>query len=388
MANTNTNVLPLILAQGILALRERAIMPRLVNRDHQTHAKEKGAVINIPRSSAIAARAVTPAVTFAANVDSAPTTVAVTLDQWYEAPFQMSDNDFLSVVAGFRPMQASEAIKSLGNNVDLFLAGRNAGVFNLAGTPGTTPFNASLNIAARADRKLSESLAPVEDRRAIINPAARENLILNTQVLQADQRGDAEGIIRGTIGTKLGFDWYMDQNITAVTYTPGTGWGSGNIASTVAGAVGDTTLNIINATASGQIKIGDIFTLTADTASRQYVVTVTTTISATVQRTITFYPALKSAVATGATLIVVSVAHTRNLAFHRDAWAFASRPLQQVMAVSNIFQGETDPVSGIALRLELSRQYKQDTYSFDILYGGNLVVPEYACIIAGEQETG
>jgi hypothetical protein len=67
----------------------------------------------------------------------------------------------------------------------------------------------------------------------------------------------------------------MDQNVT--TYTPGTGWASGFIASTVAGVIGQTTLNVINATASGQVKVGDIFTVVGDTSNagsaQQYVVT-------------------------------------------------------------------------------------------------------------------
>lgn len=381
MANTLTQVLPSLLAQGVLALRQNAVMPRLVNRSYESLAASEGNVVNIPIPSAIAQRAVTPSVTINSNVDSAPTAAVVTLDYWYEAPFQMSDNDYVSASSRLMPMQASEAVKALANGVDAYIMGKHTGIFGMSGTPGTTPFGGSLNMAANADMKLNRQLAPIDNRSAVINPQARENLILNTQVLQADQRGDAEGIIRGTIGTKLGFDWYMNQNISQ--YTPGTGWASGNIASTVGGAVGDTTLNIINATASGQIKIGDIFSLVADTSSHQYVVTVTNTISATVQVAITFYPGLKATVATGATLLVVSVPYAVNLAFHRDAFAWASRPLANASGAGNVFQAPTDPVSGLALRLELSRQYKQDTFSYDILGGGNLVRRELAVKIAG-----
>jgi hypothetical protein len=175
----------------------------------------------------------------------------------------------------------------------------------------------------------------------------------------------------------LGFDFYEDQNVTS--YTPGTGWVTGFIASTVSGAVGQTTLNVINATASGQVKIGDIFTV----GNGFYVVTVTTTVSATVQSVITFYPALATAVATGSAFTVLGTAYTANLAFHRDAWAFASRPLSGVFMAGNILQAPTDPISGIALRLELSRQYKQETLSYDILYGTNIVRKELGIKVLG-----
>ena len=201
MANTNTNVLPKLLAQGMLALRQNSIMPRLVNRSYENLAAQRGNVINVPIPSAITARSVTPGVTVATNLDTSPTAAAVTLDQWYEAPFQLSDNDYVSVMEGHIPMQATEAIKSLGNNIDSYILGKHLGIYNLAGAPGTTPFNASLNIAASARLLLNRSLAPIDNRRAVIDPLAETNLLLNTQVLQFDQRGDTGGIIAGSIGT-------------------------------------------------------------------------------------------------------------------------------------------------------------------------------------------
>lgn len=387
MSNTITNVLPKLLAQGLLALRQNAVMPQLVNRSYENLASQKGNVINIPIPSAIAARDVTPAVSFAANVDFNPTVAVVTLDTWKEAPFQLSDSDILNVMEGVVPMQASEAIKSLGNAVDQFLLGKHTGVYGLVGTPGTTPFNGSLNMAASAKKLLNIQLAPIDNRRAVIDPSAEANLLINSAVLNpyAPTSEATDGIIRGTIGTKLGFDWYMDQNVT--TYTPGTGWASGFIASTVAGAVGDSTLNLINATASGTIKIGDIFQITGDTSAggspQQYVVTAAATASSTVAVAIAFKPTLKATAATGATLIVVSVAYTVNLAFHRDAFAWASRPLSDVSVVANHSMSATDPVTGVALRIEVSRQYKQTTFSYDILGGGALIRPELAVKIAG-----
>ena len=383
MANTTTQTEPKLLAAGMLALRQNVVLPRLVNRSYESMAAQHGSVINIPIPSAIAARDVTPSITMNSNVDSVPSVAVVTLDFWKEAPFQMSDNDFMSADPSFVPMQASEAVKSLANAIDSYLSAKHTGIYGMAGTPGSSPFNASLNMASRAKMLLDRQLAPTDDRRAVIDPIAAENLVLNSAILNTESRGDSEGIIRGTIGTKLGFDWFMNQNLTR--YTPGTGWASGNIASTVSGSIGDTTLNIINATASGQIKVGDIFSFTADTSSHQYVVTVTMTISATVQTAITFTPALKTTVAVGATLIVVSAVYTVNLAFHRDAFAWASRPLQSGnSAVGNVYAAPTDPVSGVALRLELSRQYKQDTYSYDVLGGGNLIRAALAAKVAGQ----
>jgi hypothetical protein len=378
MANTVTNVLPKLLAQGVLALRENAVMSRLVNRDYANLASQKGAVINVPIPSAIAARDVTPANAMATNVDFAPTAAQVTLDFWKEAPFQMSDKDVEECMEGTIPMQASEAIKSLANAVDAYIIGKHTGIFGITGTAGTTPFNTSLNAAAAARTLLNKQLAPMTDRQGVIDADAEQNFLLNANILQADQRGDAGGIISGTIGTKLGVNWYMDQNITAAAYTPGTAWITG-WTSDGSGAVGASTLAVVF-TNSGSVKIGDIFTL----GTQGYVITAVATAVTAVTMNIAFYPPLKAAVATASVLTIGAgaTAYVPNIVMHRDAFAWASRPLSGIAGVGD-FQSVVDPVTGIALRLELSRQYKQTTFSYDILGGANLVRRELAVKIKG-----
>ncbi len=379
MANGITEVMPKILADGVNALREMAVMAQLVNRDYQTTAQKLGNVVNIPISAAKTARAVTPAVTFAANVDSTPTVAQVTLDQWYESPINWSDSDSVNADPMFLTMQASEAIRALANNVDVYIAAKHTGLFGYVGAAGTTPFNASLTVAAQAQKQLHVQLAPPDQRRAVIDPSAELNLKLNSQILQFDQNGSRQAIIEGTIGRTLGFDWYMDQNIT--TFTPGTGWVTGFTISTTTGVAAALTLHVLNATAAGTIKVGDLFTLGSD--SKQYRVTANTTVSASVGVDISIYPGLSAAASLGTTLAVVGTAYTVNQAFHKDCYAFASRPLSSVFQSGNVFQSPTDPVSGIALRLELSRQYRQETLAYDILYGANVVRPELGVKIFG-----
>lgn len=378
MANTVTNVLPKLLAQGLMALRQNAVMTQLVNRSYDSLAAAKGAVINVPIPSAIAARNVTAGVLFATNVDFAPTVALVTLDFWQEAPFQFSDKDAAEVMEGTLPMQASEAIKSLANAVDSYIIGKHTGIFSSSGTAGVSPFNASLTVAASARVLLNKQLAPMTDRRGVIDPDAEGNLLLNTQVLQAEQRGDQGGIIHGVIGNKLGVDWYMNQNITNQAYTPGTAWITG-WTSDGSAAIGVSTLNVVF-TNSGTVKIGDIFTL----GVQQYAITAANTAVTGVTMAVVFYPALKAAVATASVLTIGAgaTAYVPNVVFHRDAFAWASRPLNG-MAGTGDFMTATDPVSGITLRLEVSRQYKQTTFSYDILGGAGLIRPELATKIKG-----
>jgi hypothetical protein len=380
MANTNTNVTPQLLAQGLMALRQNAVFARLVNRGYETLAAQRGAVVNIPIPSAITAREITAAVTHATNVDSSPTVAVVTLDQWYEAPFQLSDKDQLDVMNGWVPMQASEAVKALVNQIDGHIFGKHTGIYYYGGTAGTTPFATNVNLAGGARKQLNDGLAPMDNRRVVFDPAAENNFLILSNILDADKRGDQGGIIRGSIGHKLGMDFYMNQNVTS--YTPGTGWVTGWALSTVSGLAGETTLNILNATASGTIKVGDLFTAAGSTQT--YRVAAAATASATVAVVITIDPALVTSVATSGALTVIATAHIPNLVFHRDAFAFASRPLADSAPMPGVqMQTAVDPVSGIAMRLELSRQYKQTTFSYDALWGSGLVRGALAAKILG-----
>jgi hypothetical protein len=384
MANSIADVTPKLLAQGLMALRQNAVMPKLVNRSYDTLAAQKGAVINVPLPSAVTTYDVSPTVTLLANNDSAPTVAQVTLDFWKAAKFHLTDKEVGEAMDGIIPMQASEAIKGLANAVDSYILGKHTGFFATAGTAGTTPFATTIAVAGDARKKLNRNLAPVDDRRAVLDPDAESNLLQVANVLDFDKRGDASGIVEGSIGRKLGFDWYLDQNIT--TYTPGTAWVSGRTVATAGGVAGETTLAIQdkNATiAAGTIKIGDIFSLGGSAA--QYVVTVASSGAASVStaQVITFYPALASAHASAVAVTVIGTAHTVNLAFHRDAMAWASRPLGDVLVPGNTVMSATDPVSGIALRLEVSRQNKQTTFEYDILGGANVIRREYGCKILG-----
>ena len=62
-ANTLSNIMPKILARGLMALREQAIMPRVVNGDYSREAAQKGQTIDVPIASETSAYSITPAPT-------------------------------------------------------------------------------------------------------------------------------------------------------------------------------------------------------------------------------------------------------------------------------------------------------------------------------------
>lgn len=76
--------------------------------------------------------------------------------------------------------------------------------------------------------------------------------------------------------------------------------------------------------------------------------------------------------------------HFYNLAFHRDAFALVTRPLETPQA-GTIIARAADPESGLSIRLEIGRNMlnKRTEVSLDILYGVKTLDPRLAVVVRG-----
>jgi len=372
MANDLSEVIPRILAQGLLALRGATVMPRLVNTDYGKEAKQKGDTIDVPIPSAITIQAVTAAATPPSTADTTPTKVQIALDKWYEAPFYLTDKDRAEAMSGIIPMQVSEAIKSIGDQVNSDLFALYKRVYGWAGVAGATPFASDVSEATAVRKVLNNQLAPLSPRRMVIDPDAEANALGLRAFQDASFRGDDKGIREGEIGRKLGFDWSMDQAVP--THTNANGTPGSFLVNQADVAIGDLT--VIIDTGSNDPVEGDVFTVAGDTQ--------TYAVSSYASNTITFTPAAKVAWADNAAITFKATGHIVNLAFHRDAFALAVRPLEaEGNGLGNIIRSAIDPKSRMALRLEVSREHKRTRWSFDVLYGVALVRAALAARCAG-----
>lgn len=309
--NDLSKVVDKLLAQGLLALRGTCVMPRLVNSDYSNLAAQQGASIDVPIPSAIKAQAVTPGATSQDTGDISPVSATIKLDRWMEAPFYLTDKDLMEANRGVIPMQASEAVKAIANDVNATLLGLGRKFYGMVGTPGTTPFSTVVD-ATNARKVLNRQLAPVNDRRIVLDPDAEAAALGLSGFADVSKSGDARPIIDGTIGRKYGFDWAMDQQVPSFE----------------ASVMTEGALTVNGANEAG--------------------------------------------------------AQVVSLAFHRDAIAFSTRPLMDsANGLGNLTQSAVDPVSGLSLRLEVSREHKRTRFSYDILYGADVVRRELDCRIAG-----
>jgi hypothetical protein len=368
MSNNIAAVLPTILKYGALALREYAVMPRLVNSDYKNEVSQKGQIINVEIPSAKTAADVNPG-TPAGVGDVAPTTFPIPLTNWKEAGFVLSDKELAEMDANqVLSGEASEALKALVNAVDLSILANYKSLFQYTGTSGSVPNTVDAIIDGRKALNGPLNLAPSSPRAHVVNGTVEANYLkLALFTSKADSDTDAQ--ISGALGKRFNFDIVYDQNMenSAMSFTKGTGTGY-----VLNGAHTAGTKTITAKTGSNNINVGDIITIVTAAGTQPYVATS----QLTAPGTFTVYPGLRGAGSDSGTITVITTTGQQNLFFHRDCFSFASRPLDTPQGLGVISATEVDPVSGISLRLEVSRPHKQTRWSWDILWGTACTRPE------------
>lgn len=386
MANNYDTIMPKILARALLALRERMVMPRLVNADYSAEAKKLGATIDVPISAVKTVGDVVPSNTPPVPTASTITTVQVPLDQWKKVDFFLTDQDLLKIdtQGTFMPLEMTEAVNALARYCNAYLLGLYPDVYGWTGTAGTTPFATTVTDATNSRKQLNIQMAPKEGRRGVLDFTAEANALALAQFSDAEKVGSATVKLEGEIGRKFGIDWVADDQV--LTHIAGTVGGVGGTPTTTKAAtvvaVGATSVVLTTgATNALALKRGDIITFAGD--AQTYAVGADAAAAATADKAITISPPLKKALA-GGEAVTVKATHVVNLVFHRDAFAFAQRTLlSDGGGLGSKILTMTDPQTGISLRLEISRQYKQTVWELDILFGGKCVQPAYAERLAG-----
>jgi len=386
-AIVTTNILATLVAMGLDTLRDRLALVLVANREYERMitGATRGGTVNVAVPASVAARTVSPDVVPPAVTTVTPTSVPITLDQWKEAPFAMDDKGLIQVQNGILPMQAAEAVKSVANTIEDYLWSLlQAKISNYAGTAGTTPFGSGLDDFLAADKQLNDNLADPEDRFMILNTAAKASAMGLRAIQDASFRGNkSDSLINGEIGDVLGARWLMSQRVP--NHVSGTLAGVGTTVTGV-NAIGATVI-ALSGGASGTILAGDIIDFGVTNAITGVLETynVVSSVGGATPSSVTIAsPGLKTATA-GAEVVSIKASFKQNILLQRHCLAFAMAPLVDTVQVpgATLQQVAIDEVSGLSLRLEVSRQHRQVQWSFDALYGGAVIRPQLGCWLAG-----
>jgi hypothetical protein len=386
MAGTlvTTNIVSTICAMGLATLRERLALVLIANREYERMitGATRFSTVNVAVPASVAARVVAADVVPPAVTAVTPTKVAVTLSQWYEAPFALDDKGLVQAGDGIIPMQAKEAIKGLANTIEDYLWSLlAAAIGNSAGTAGTTPFGSGLDDFLAADKVLNDFLADTEDRYMIINTAAKASAMGLRAIQDASFRPGSASLMSGEIGPVLGARWLMSQRVP--THTSGTLTGVGTTVTTVE-PIGETVI-ALSGGASGTLIAGDIVRFGA---TSPYTYNVVSSVGGTTPSSVTIAAPGLIAATVGAEVVSIagpSTVPAMNLLIQKNCLAFAMAPLIETVEVpgASMQAVAIDEISGLSLRLEVTRQHRQTQWAFDALYGGAVIRPTHACWLLG-----
>lgn len=382
-ANTLQNLIPTLFAQGLQSLRSNCVMPSMVLNDFGDEAKEKGEIIQVPVPSAMAVSDVVPGPTAPDPAGVAPSTASIPLTNWKESAFTLTERELAAVVDGIAPMQLSSAVEALAQSVNASIFALHNGIYGFTGTPGTTPFATDITAATAARRVLGMQKAPLNNRRMVINPDAEASALSLPAFYGALNSGTDQAIKEGQIGRKFGFDWMMDQQVpTHVSGTITTGLAA-KAATAQASGLYSVTATTAATTGAAALLAGDIITFAGD--SQTYTLTANATQAAAATDVVLSISPAKKVALVGGEAITVKPSHVVNLAFQREAFAFASRPLASASLTKNKDESFqiSDPVSGMTMRLSYREEFHRTRLAFDILWGVGLIRPELACRVAG-----
>ena len=387
-SNTLTDLMPRIVARGLLRFREQAILPRLVNSSLSAEAARHGDAIRVPVSEPVTASDVTPAAAAKQAPPTALQIVNVPLDNWKSASFFLTDAEMMQIEAesGFIPLQMSEAITALANAVNESILAEVEKTTTTIGSAGEVPFQNvatptevwhGANMAVTARKLLNLAAAPKTGRFAVIDYEMEANALGLPQFHDAQRAGTASVPMEGEIGRKFGIDWYSSDLLPRNKQTIATVG--------VQAAVNSRASRAELKLAFADIRIGDVLVVGSGQDATEHQITATGSAASGARATVTVTPAFGTRIATNDE-VTVKRPYRVGVAMHRDAVALAMRPLAaagletgangQIMSVS-------DPETGLSLRLEVTRQYKQTMWEFDILWGAKLIRPELVVAIHG-----
>ena len=371
MPNDLTAVADILISEAVALLRRNSIMPLMVWRDLDGAAAEKNKRIDVKVYNDLAVQDVT-AGTPNTPSDITPRVIPVTLTNWKEVRFKMSDLEMSQVEVGnVLPRVVERGVKAHADAIDLFILE----AMNLGAGAGVIDVGASVAIAdlVNAGKLLDQDAVPNGGRHMVVGSQAKADILTLATFHEADKKGDGGTALReGSVGQAFGFDVVLDQNVDSVSeFVEGTA-ANYTIDEALDYAAGTREIHVDAGT--GTFLPGDIIDIAGVTGT--YVIMVG--FAGDGDGDITIDPPLRDLAADGAAVTRATLTQTpgtQGFAFDELGYVFATRPLQTQIVPGVVMSQSTDAISGLSMRVTAEYIAKEVIWSMDLLYGGALIEP-------------
>lgn len=310
--------------ESIAILEENMVMGNLVHRDFENVIQEYGDIVNTRKPGEFTAKRKTSADNVTVQANTA-TNVPVPLDQHLHTSFIIKDADQSKSFKDLVMEYLYPAMLSIARAVDQILCGQvyqfmgNA-VGHLDMLTGDNAETAILNVR----QKMNINKAYVQGRNLVVGPRTETAILSDSKFLQAYSVGDDGTALReASLGRKLGFDFFMAQNMPFIDV---------NAADAVAGAVnnsggyaaGTKTFTVDGFSAA--INAGSWIMIQKDpataTSTGDYTpLQVASTVGGATPTSITTVQAIQAAVPDNAKVVVGPVGAVNNASGYAAGWA-------------------------------------------------------------------
>lgn len=404
----------MVLHNNLCAANEKNIVRKYDNKFAQTGAKT-GDTLTIRKPPLYQVK---KQIAFAAQNYEEPS-VQLKVDQVAQVPCSWSAHDLTLNMDDFSGRFVRPAVVPLANDVDLSILGLYKQVWNVKGTPGSIP-SADTPFLNIRDTLVYQAAVDTGFFPLITSPTVNSAMssALGTRF---NDRAEVSGQYKkGRMGTALGFEWMVTQNVRMHT----TGAFGSSAGCTVNGALNDGATQITLAAASnsvsGWIKEGDVFqienvyevnpiTKESTGVLKNFVATADADSSGGGAVVINFQPPVYHAatpkqnasaqIAHGAVVYIYGVAHAtsagyasvaskqsaQNMTWAQEAVTLAMVDIERAEDGSGVKQ-TTVRDEDLGLSMMLTERYAFETLSkdkrLDILYGRTLLRPEHVGRVA------
>jgi len=410
----NALITPSIIAKEALVQLENNLgMANNVHREYKKEFVKVGDTVSIRKPVKFYAADGATRV----NQDVEEANTSITVDKQKHVSWKFSSKDLTLTVEDYSERYIKPAMIALANTIDRNGHDLYYNVWNHVGTPGTTPANFAAMAAAA--QRMDEMAVSTDMRKAMLNPAAGYAIAGTAQALYMNGV-NTQAYRKGSIGEIAGLETFRSQNIASHTVgayggSPLVNGASQNVTYAASKSTNSQSLVTDGWTNSttGILKAGDVitiagvyamnpvpgegttgkiqmpylqeFTVLADADSGATTGPATLTISPAII-TSGPYQTVSAAPADNAVITVktgtASTAYPQNLAFHKNAFALVTCPLELPDGVS--FKAR-ESHKGLSVRVvkQYSIDADDDIIRLDVLYGWKSIYPDLAVRITG-----
>jgi len=216
--NENSAFFPELWAmEGLHILEENMVMAGLVHRDFSPEVANYGDVVNTRRPGTFSTKRKTDADAIVLQ-DAQSTNVQVPLDQHMYISFTIKDGEASKSFQELVDIYLLPGMQGIARGIDRAILGQVPQF--LANRVGRLSALSALNAKdylLEARETMNENLAFPENRNCVLAPSAETAMLKTEMFLKANERGDSGRALReAALGRVLGFDTWMDQNVTGL----------------------------------------------------------------------------------------------------------------------------------------------------------------------------